>query len=157
MLEKLSFDIVLGILKRAWPFLIMAGLTISLAITADHLRGARAKLANEAEFRHALMGVLEYDKDDSAHLLYAAGTRMKESKDHAVALKTISDQALQNKQRADAADAELKREQADNEKKFAAARAQIANLQGHKSTGNREADWKQIDEDSQAAWKGWKQ
>jgi hypothetical protein len=156
MLEKLSFDAAWALLKKFGPFLIMAGLTISLAITADHLRGARAKLADEAQFRHALMGVLEYNKDDSADLLYAAGTRMKESKDRAVALKTISDQALQNKQRADAADAELKREQADNVKKFAAVQAQLTNLQGHKSTGNREADWKQIDEDSQAAWKGWK-
>lgn len=156
MLEKFTLSVGLKILGKAWPYLLIAGLTAALMLSRHDLGNARSKIADEATFRHALMGVLEYTKDDGSNLLYAAGKRMKESRDARAALKTISDQVLRNKQAADAADAELKREQLENSKKFAAAQQQIAALQTHKSSGNKDADLKQIEADSQAAWKGWK-
>ena len=156
MLEAITLEKVLGFIGKHWPYAVIAVLTAALLWSRHDLGNAREKLAAEATFRHSLAGILGTKAEDPSSLLGVASARMKESADRGQTLKTISDQALKNKQAADAADAELKREQADNARKFAAAQAQIAALQGHKSTGNKDADMKQIEIDTQAPWKGWK-
>lgn len=156
MLEKITFEAALGLLKKTWPYLVMAILAGMLALSQHNLGNARKELKNQDEFRTAMQGVLKAKNNTTAHLLYAAGFRMEESEGRRQALVLISTQALSAKQRSEAADAALKDAQAINARKFAAAQAEIASLKSRKSTGNRDADWQIIEKDTQAPWKGWK-
>lgn len=156
MIEKLTLDAALGFLKKAWPFIIIAILGGMLAFTQHNLGNARAELKNQESFRTAMQGTLKAANNSTSHLLYIAGERMRESEARRSALVTISSQALAAKTRSDEADARLKNEQAVNARKFAAAQAQIGELKSRKSTGNRDADWKILETDTQAPWKGWK-
>lgn len=156
MIEELTLRAVLGFLKRYWYCLPIIGLSIALAIVCHNLGNARDKLATEAQTRDALAGVLHGLHSDGPYLLYLAGERMKESENRRAALATISNQAQAAKQRSDAADKKLAETQAENAKKYAAAQRTISELEHRKPTGDPVKDCAAIEEDSKAAWKGWR-
>ncbi|WP_037500801.1 hypothetical protein [Sphingomonas jaspsi] len=156
MLEKLTLDAAWGFVKKTWPFMLIALASAMLLITQHQLSTARKSLVAEASFRSELATIFGSKTTDTASLLGVAHARDKEKTEFATTLTRISNESLANKKRADAADAALKKEQAENARKFAAAQRTIADLQGRKPTGNRDADWKVIEEDSKAAWKGWR-
>lgn len=81
---------------------------------------------------------------------------VRDRTDARTALQRVSRETLAAKVRADKADADLKRTQADNTKKFAAAQRTINALEARKPTGVPSKDQALIEEDSMQAWKGWK-
>lgn len=138
------------------PYVVIALLFGALLITRATLADVKTELANEqtfvaqvATFANAKTGK---KPEIMANLLAIGQTSLNRK----AALERISSEAKSANERSLAADAALKREQEANARKYAAAQKTIADLQSRKGTGNAEADLKIIEEDSKAAWRGWK-
>lgn len=155
MLSALTLKAGLGLLKKAWPFLLIALAVGYVLVLRGNLADAREELQAEQDFREVLKSTLQAPNATRPMLLQVAGARMQESANRRVALERISHEAEQAGKRAKQADAALKKEQEANTRKFAAAQRQINDLKGRKSTGDREADWGLIEEDTKAPWKNW--
>lgn len=156
MPSKLTVDFVLGLLKKAWPFIIIGALACALYVTRDTLQDTKDDLKVELEFRAGVANFANAKTGTRKEImvnLYAIG---QTSLNRKAALERISNEALTAHERSKAADEALKRVQADNAKKFAAAQRRISDLENRKGSGDAAADLKTIEQDSQAAWKGWK-
>lgn len=156
MLEKFTLDATLGFLKRSWPLIVGTLLVAFCIFTQLRLNTANAHLETEKQTRVVLAQELGAPSPEPIVLIQTAKARVTESKDRKVALERISGEAVAAKKRADVADAQLKRTQAANTVEFAKAQKVINDLQHRKPTGNWPKDYQAIEQDSQAAWKGWK-
>lgn len=138
------------------PWAVILGLGVALYLTRDTLQDTKDKLTVELEFRGAVANFANAKSGTRKEImvnLYAIG---QTSLNRKAALERISAEALTANERSKAADAALQRAQADNAKKFAAAQRRISDLENRKGSGDAAADLKTIEQDSQAAWKGWK-
>lgn len=149
MLEKLTLDAALGVLKKVWPFLVIVALGVYI-MTLQH------RVALDTQFRESVRTELSSKETDRTKLLRGLHAAMQTSQNRAAALAQINQQALEANQRSTAADKALAREQEANARKFAASQRQIHDLMNRRPTGNAQADCAAIEEDSKAAWKGWK-
>lgn len=148
--------LVLGFLKRTWPLLISLTLVLALGISRWQLSNANEKLSQENDFRQSIKTELAAPAADIKTLTATVHARVEESRDRKETLTRISTESLAAKKRAETADTELKRVQAENTRHFAEAKPQIKALDQRKPTGIAEKDAAALEEDSKAAWKGWK-
>lgn len=149
MLEGLTWRAVGGMLLRYWHFLAI-GLLLGITV-AQHL-----SLRGEADFRRHMQSVLSAASDSHEALLDKGATVSRENGERRQALETINRDTQAARSRADAADARLRDEQAANQRRFAAYERRITDLQSRRPTGNAEQDLHIIEQDSEAAWRGWR-
>jgi hypothetical protein len=153
MIEETALEVGLKLLKKFWPYLVISALCVALAITRGHLLDLRKA---DGEFRHQIAVELHQKKEDRPTLLTALHTTVETNNNRGNALAQISREALEAGQRSKANDAALERQLNDLRAKYALAQHQITALEARKSTGNLEADWQLLVEDTKAAWKDWK-
>lgn len=88
--------------------------------------------------------------------LAAIGTLKKNVETTTTELRRISNEATAAKARADAADARLAQQLADFERRYQAATRRIADLERRQAAATPEEAAVAIEEDSKAAWEGWR-
>jgi hypothetical protein len=148
-------SVALTLLKH-WKWLAIGLLVAALAYTNHNLSNARKALQSEDDWRTVLQLRTGAKANDHTTLYATIDAALTESANRAQALVTISEKAKTAHEQSVAADAALKKAQAENAKRFAAAQRTIAELQARTSTGNRDEDWKILEQDTQAPWKDWK-
>lgn len=149
-------EAILPFLKRTWPVLVSVALVAALVFSRWQLSNANENLKHEEAFRQIVRTELGAPNAKIETLTVVIHEKLRESRERKDALNRISAETLAAKQRATAADAALKKEQEANAREFAKAQAEIHRLQSRKATGDPVKDAKAMDEDSKAAWKGWK-
>jgi hypothetical protein len=136
------------------PYGVILLLVASLVFQTNQLKHSREQLTNERAQRGEVAKLLGAE-DNWVSIRTHARDLQQSNTNMVTALDSISKETLAAKQRADAADEALRREQAENAKRFAAASATIARLEKQKSTGNAAQDDNIIEELSKLPWSGW--
>lgn len=140
----------MSLLVRLFPWL--SCLVLGLVIW-----GLQSQLTAEREFRSSVQAQL-HAPNDKPETLSAYLTGAIEAKNAGkAALKQIDQDAIEEKRRSTAADAQLDQVQQSNLKKVAGLQAALTNLKNHKTAGNLVDDCVVIEEDSKLPWKGWHQ
>lgn len=156
MFEKLTLEVTLGFLRKAWPLLVLGVLFALLLIRSSQLDAARQQLENEAQFRGLLKVALDAPSIKAPDLLLTTQKVVEERDGFRNVINENNRQVLQAKDRADKADAALAQAQTEHQKKFTAAKRRINDLENRRSTGDTARDAAQIEEDTKAAWEGWR-
>jgi len=138
-----------ALLGKIWPFLGVAVLLLVIYFQHTSLNAAK-------EFRHSMQTELSAPDSSTGTLLRKAHAIVAESADRLAHLTTISAEASAANLRSTQADTALMREQEANARRFAVAQRRIADLQSRRASGNAAQDLHTIEEDSQAAWRGWR-
>lgn len=139
-----------ALFKRFWPYIVIAILAGALYLTRDTLEDTKATLTSEVEFREQIAVVFDCPGKDRSAVATCLSAVRQTSENRRETLEEISRQAREAHERSKQADAALKREQEANARKFAAAQRKISDLENRKPGGST------IEEDSKAAWEGWR-
>lgn len=139
------------------PYIIIAALVGTVILRSHQLENTRQELKTEQTFRTEVGQILKAPDARPETVRAAARAVVKTADNQRETLVTIDHEATQAKKRADVADKELQRVQAENRRDFQAAQPVIRELETRKPTGNPVTDQKQLEEDSMSPWKGWKQ
>lgn len=138
------------------PYIVIALLIAGILWRSHQLSETRADLKVERDFRVEVADILKAPADDPASVRTTARAVMKTNDNQRETLKTIDRDTAEAKKRADKADADLARVQAEHQRDFRTAQAKISELERRKPTGDPAVDQKQLEEDSTLPWKGWK-
>lgn len=138
-----------ALLGKIWPYLGVG--ILLLVIYLQHTTIQRG-----AEFRHSMQTVLVAPDASTTTLLRKARAVVAESDDRLNHLTQISREAAAANARSLAADAALAQEQEANARRYAVAQRRISDLESRHASGNAAQDLHTIEDDSQAAWRGWR-
>lgn len=149
---------VLALMRSNLKFLpyVVIALLIGVVLFRSHqLENTREELKVEQDFRKEISDILKAPDAKPETVRTTARAVIQTSENRRVALQTIDGETAAAKKRADAADAELRRVQADNQRAFRAAAAKIRELEQRQPSGDPVKDQEQIADDSMAPWQGW--
>jgi hypothetical protein len=149
MLESAAF----GLLKKVWPFLVIAVLGGLLVFTRNQLMDLRQA---DRAFRDQIGVELHSKKTDRVTLLAELHAAIETSNNRKATLDQISQKAQADAARSKQDDAALKQQLESYRKQYAQAQHRIRDLELRKTAGNLLDDWKILTEDTKAAWENWK-
>lgn len=137
------------------PYIIIALLAASVAFLNNQLHHKKQELAVERSQRLELSKLV--GAEDNWPSIRTHARDLKQSVDNLLGtFDRISKETLAAKARADAADAALLREQAENQKRYAAVQHTIDQLEKQASSGNVAIDDQVIEEISKLPFLGWR-
>lgn len=142
-------------LLKLLPGLLVLVLLATITVLTNQLHHKKQELSVERTQRSELAKIVGAEdnwvsiRTHSRDLVISVEHQQK-------ALDEISKRTLEAKARADAADAALAREQADNQRKFAALQQTLDRLQHQTSSGNQAIDDQVIEEISKLPYTNWK-
>lgn len=148
--------VYLRMVRTFGPLILGCALLAWVLILRNQLADARQDLAYEADWRRNIAQIVQAPSEKHDTVRTYVRNIWAENETRKQTLQTISEVAQEAHERALAADAALKREQEQHSKAFAAARPVIVTLEDRKPSGDAAKDCGVIEEDSKAAWKGWR-